>query len=64
MEGEWNHMDYAYDREITRRYMLRHLEVDGVFASDVQAFGCMRPLWEAGIRIPEKLKIVDMTERK
>ena len=58
VEGEWNHMDYAYDREITRRYMLRHLEVDGVFASDVQAFGCMAAALEAGIRIPEKLKIV------
>lgn len=57
-EAEWNHMSYGYDLEMARRCVRQYSDVDGIFASDVQAFGCMAAALEMGKRVPEDLQIV------
>lgn len=57
-EAEWNHMNYNYDQEFARKYIRQYGDVDGIFATDVLAFGCMTAAQEMGKKIPQDLKIV------
>lgn len=55
---EKNHMSYEYDIQIAERYAHYLTQVDGIFAGDITAAACLRLASQAGIRVPERLKII------
>lgn len=55
---EWNRFDHEAYWEAARKGILRHSDVDGVFAADQPALYYMHLAMEAGIKVPEQLKVV------
>ena len=58
VEAVWNQMSYRYNQETAQTYMEQYPDVDGIFATDVLALGCMAAAARMGRRIPEELQIL------